>query len=65
MVQLSLPSPTVALPSPLTTVTLDVQGMKCAGCVSAVERQLKQQPGVQSAQVNLVTAIAVVQYAGE
>ncbi len=65
MVQLSWPSPTVALPAPLTTVTLDVQGMKCAGCVSAVERQLKQQPGVQSAQVNLVTAVAVVQYAGE
>lgn len=43
-------------------MTLDVGGMKCAGCVSAVERQLEQQPGVLSAQVNLVTEVAVVEY---
>ncbi len=43
-------------------MTLDVGGMKCAGCVSAVERQLEQQPGVISAQVNLVTEVAVVEY---
>lgn len=42
--------------------TLDVEGMQCAGCVGAVERQLKQQPGVQSACVNLLTALAVVEY---
>ncbi len=46
----------------LESVTLDVAGMKCAGCVQAVERQLKQHPGVASAYVNLVTAIAVVEY---
>lgn len=42
------------------TITLDVEGMKCAGCVQVVEQQLKQQPGVISACVNLVTEVAVV-----
>ncbi|MGK7931553.1 MAG: heavy metal translocating P-type ATPase [Microcystaceae cyanobacterium] len=45
-----------------TTITLDVQGMKCAGCVAAVERQLKQQSGVTSACVNLITQVAVVEF---
>ncbi|MEC4806646.1 MAG: heavy metal translocating P-type ATPase [Jaaginema sp. PMC 1079.18] len=44
------------------TVTLDVKGMKCAGCVKSVERQLLQNSGVISAQVNLITEVAVVQY---
>lgn len=44
------------------TITLDVNGMKCAGCVNAVERQIEQREGVLAAQVNLVTATAVVQY---
>ncbi len=52
-------------PTPLATatepITLDVGGMKCAGCVKAVENQLKQVPGVTSATVNLVTEVAVVQ----
>ena len=42
-------------------VILDVSGMKCAGCVKAVERQLTQHPGVKSACVNLATEIAVVE----
>ena len=46
----------------LKTATLDVKGMKCAGCVSAVERQLSQNQGVKSAQVNLITEIAVIEY---
>jgi P-type Cu2+ transporter len=46
----------------LETIALDIQGMKCAGCVKAVERQLTQQPGVISACVNLITEVAVVQY---
>ncbi len=47
----------------LTTekITLDVGGMKCAGCVKAVERQLIQHPGVKSACVNLATEVAVVE----
>lgn len=53
-------------PEPTPTVKkilLDVGGMKCAGCVSAVERQLTQYPGVKSACVNLATEIAVVEIA--
>jgi len=41
-------------------IILDVGGMKCAGCVNAVERQLTQHPGVKSACVNLATEVAVV-----
>ncbi|QIR39424.1 copper-translocating P-type ATPase [Tolypothrix sp. PCC 7910] len=42
-------------------IILDVGGMKCAGCVKAVERQLTQHPGVKSACVNLATEVAVVE----
>jgi P-type Cu2+ transporter len=42
-------------------IILDVGGMKCAGCVKAVERQLTQHPGVNSACVNLATEVAVVE----
>lgn len=44
------------------TIALDVGGMKCAGCVKAVERQLEQSSGVISAWVNLITEVAVVEY---
>ncbi|MGG6268576.1 heavy metal translocating P-type ATPase [Leptolyngbya sp. AN03gr2] len=56
-------SQTVLPPTTETTetVTLDVTGMKCAGCVRAVEKQLTQQPGVKSATVNLVTELATVE----
>ncbi|MEN9521160.1 MAG: hypothetical protein RLZZ381_3748, partial [Cyanobacteriota bacterium] len=47
------------------TVALDVGGMKCAGCVKAVERQLEQNLGVVSACVNLITEVAVVKYEAE
>lgn len=47
------------------TFTIDVGGMKCAGCVRAVEKELTQQPGVVSATVNLATEVALVQYEGE
>ncbi|MFM1842552.1 MAG: hypothetical protein RLZZ490_1288 [Cyanobacteriota bacterium] len=67
MIQLSPPRSQVQSPlspdsSPDQSITLDVTGMKCAGCVAAVERLLKQVPGVQESCVNLVTAIAVVHY---
>ena len=48
-------------PTPTKTLILDVGGMKCAGCVKAVERQLTQQPGVISACVNLATEVARVE----
>ncbi|WP_350223190.1 heavy metal translocating P-type ATPase [Synechococcus sp. MU1648] len=40
------------------TVVLDVEGMKCGGCVRAVETTLLDQPGVQRADVNLVSRSA-------
>jgi Cu2+-exporting ATPase len=42
-----------------------VQGMKCAGCVQAVEKVLGQKTGVVSASVNLVTEKATVIYQPE
>jgi P-type Cu2+ transporter len=44
-----------------TAIAIDVAGMKCAGCVSAVEKQLLAQPGVQSACVNLLTGVAAIE----
>ncbi|MCP2730567.1 heavy metal translocating P-type ATPase [Limnofasciculus baicalensis] len=59
-VSLDMPTTTPAISS--ETITLDVSGMKCAGCVSVVERQLTNHPGVVSACVNLVTEVAVVEF---
>ncbi|MBD2626517.1 heavy metal translocating P-type ATPase [Trichormus variabilis] len=48
--------------TPMTEkIILDVGGMKCAGCVTAVEKQLKQHPGIRSVCVNLATEVAVVE----
>ncbi|MCW5715753.1 MAG: copper-translocating P-type ATPase [Bauldia sp.] len=41
-------------------IELDVKGMSCASCVSAVEDALKAVPGVQTASVNLATGRAIV-----
>lgn len=43
------------------TLLLDVEGMKCGGCVRAVEQRLTQQEGVQQASVNLLTRTAWVE----
>ncbi len=40
------------------SVLLDVEGMKCGGCVRSVERTLQEHPGVEKASVNLVSRIA-------
>jgi Cu2+-exporting ATPase len=53
-------APTAKLPEH-RTLTLDVGGMKCAGCVKSVETTLLQQPGVIAATVNLVTEMALVE----
>ena len=47
---------------PTETIALTVNGMRCAGCVRAVEQRLNQQPGVITAVVNLVTQTAMVEY---
>jgi P-type Cu2+ transporter len=62
MVKLNI-APTLSADTTLpatTTIVLDVTGMKCAGCVSAVEKQLTAQPGVTSACVNLLTGVAAI-----
>jgi Cu2+-exporting ATPase len=59
-----MPLPSViAASADSTTLTLDVGGMKCAGCVKAVENQLSQHPGVIAATVNLVTEQATIECA--
>ena len=57
---------TITNPAPIeelatTTIVLDIAGMKCAGCVSAVEKQLTAQTGVKSACVNLLTGVAAIE----
>ncbi|WP_413175451.1 heavy metal translocating P-type ATPase [Anabaena azotica] len=48
--------------TPITEkIILDVGGMKCAGCVTAVEKQLIQYPEVKNVCVNLATEVAVVE----
>lgn len=59
MVSFSLNS---SSPKIIDTVTIDVHGMKCAGCVKAVERQITQHQGIISANVNLITSVALVEY---
>ena len=62
MTQLTLP-PQPTQPknnAGLETIVLDVEGMMCAACVSAVEKKLAQCEGVATATVNLVTEVAAV-----
>lgn len=62
---LAMPEVTIAQsnPSVSQTLVLDVGGMKCAGCVRAVEKQLTGHPGVSAAAVNLVTEQATIECA--
>jgi P-type Cu2+ transporter len=53
-------TPATIAESLTTTIVLDVTGMKCAGCVSAVEKHLLNQAGVESACVNLLTGVAAI-----
>ena len=46
----------------METVTLNVQGMTCQGCVGSVTRVLKATPGVQSVDVQLQPGRAEVSY---
>ncbi|XGV94590.1 MAG: heavy metal translocating P-type ATPase [Leptolyngbya sp. BL-A-14] len=55
-------APGFSEPPVLEIATLDVTGMKCAGCVRTVEQALKQCPGVVAATVNLATEVATVEY---
>lgn len=46
----------------IDTLILDIQGMKCAACVKAVEKQITRHQGVICANVNLITAVASIEY---
>jgi len=49
-------------PASLQTAELEIRGMTCAGCVATIERRLREVPGVRTAEVNLATGTAVVQF---
>ena len=46
----------------METVTMDVKGMTCGGCVASVTRVLKAVPGVESVDVTLQPGRATVRY---
>lgn len=48
--------------SQLKKKTLDIEGMHCTGCVSAVEKALASLEGVEEASVNLATETASVSF---
>ena len=52
--------PTAADSATGQSLLLAVEGMKCGGCVRAVEQRLTQQDGVRQASVNLLTRTAWV-----
>lgn len=43
-------------------ITLNIEGMHCAGCMNSIEKSLLGLDGVISANVNLTTAKAIVEY---
>jgi P-type Cu+ transporter len=56
-----MPAAIAPLPATATTpITLTIEGMTCASCVSRVERALSAVPGVAQASVNLATAQATL-----
>jgi P-type Cu2+ transporter len=59
MVQTNL-NPITINESATNTIVLDITGMKCAGCVGAVEKHLLAETGVKSASVNLLTGVAAI-----
>ncbi|MEO1299751.1 MAG: heavy metal translocating P-type ATPase, partial [Cyanobacteria bacterium J06636_16] len=61
----NLVEPSSQNPPSTQSFVLDVGGMKCAGCVRAVEKQLTACDGVITATVNLVTEVAVVEASAE
>ena len=53
-------SPAAEAAEAVAPLLLQVEGMKCGGCVRAVEQRLLEQPGVRQASVNLMTRTAWV-----
>lgn len=46
----------------METVTLNVKGMTCNGCVNSVKRVLSGVPGIENAEVSLEKAQATIRY---
>lgn len=46
----------------METITMNVQGMTCGGCVASVTRVLKAMPGVSDVNVTLTPGAAKVTY---
>ncbi len=46
----------------MQTITLNVTGMTCGGCVNSVQKILAAAPGVQSVEVSLTPGQAKVTY---
>jgi len=46
----------------MTTVSLNISGMTCAACAKNIERVLKKQPGIASAQVNFAIEKLAVEF---
>jgi len=46
----------------LSSMSLNIKGMTCAGCVMIIEKTLLQVPGVHTAEVNLEKGTAIVKY---
>jgi len=44
----------------MAEITLIISGMKCGGCVASVEQALQAQAGVESVNVSLENASAVI-----
>jgi Cu+-exporting ATPase len=55
-------APVGAEPTAVATIILPISGMTCASCVSRVERGLRREPGVVSADVSLAAEKATVAY---
>lgn len=49
----------------MSSTTLSIQGMKCAGCAAKVEQALRGVPGVAGVSVDLEHATAEVEGGGE
>ncbi|MFO0016834.1 MAG: heavy metal translocating P-type ATPase [Synechococcaceae cyanobacterium] len=54
------PAPIAAPPQAPGPILLEVEGLKCGGCVRAVEQRLLQHPAVRDASVNLLNRTAWV-----
>ncbi|NOY93169.1 MAG: cadmium-translocating P-type ATPase [Deltaproteobacteria bacterium] len=47
---------------PAASVRLNISGMTCATCSARIEKVLRKQPGVASAQVNLASEVATIAF---